>query len=90
MSDRATDEELASRIATFIWGAAPDAALLEVARQGKLHDPRSGPAGEAHAPDPGRSISTGFFEPKFNLDNLDKASPILPSSLRSISHCSSP
>jgi hypothetical protein len=36
MADRATDEELATRMATFIGAHAPDAPLLEDVRQGKL------------------------------------------------------
>ena len=33
------DIELASRLAFFLWGSGPDAALLEVADQGRLHEP---------------------------------------------------
>ena len=38
-ADRAPDTELAARLATLIWSAAPDATLLEAARRGDLHDP---------------------------------------------------
>jgi len=33
------DLELAARLANLLWSSAPDAALLEVARKGRLHDP---------------------------------------------------
>lgn len=37
-ADRASDTELAARLAGLIWSAAPDATLLEAARRGDLHD----------------------------------------------------
>jgi hypothetical protein len=77
MADRVTDEELATRMATFVWGAAPDAALLEDARQGKLHDPAVlDRQVKRMLQDPkSMNLVTGFFEPKFNLDNLLKSNP---------------
>ena len=33
------DFELASRLSFFLWSSTPDDALLDVAKQGKLHDP---------------------------------------------------
>jgi hypothetical protein len=36
---RVPDLELAVRLAKFLWNAAPDAGLLDVARDGRLHDP---------------------------------------------------
>src|SRR5262249_40829232 len=36
---RASDPELADRLARFIWNANPDASLLEAAQKGKLKDP---------------------------------------------------
>jgi hypothetical protein len=36
---RATDLELAARLAKLLWSSAPDAALLEVAKQDRLHIP---------------------------------------------------
>jgi len=77
MADRATDEELATRMATFIWGAAPDAPLLNDARQGTLHDPAVLDRQVKRMLQDSRSIKlvTGFFEPKFNLDDLDRSSP---------------
>jgi len=77
MADRATDEELATRMATFIWGAAPDAPLLEDVRQGKLHEPSVLDRQVKRMLQDPRSINlvTNFFEPKFNLDNLDKSTP---------------
>jgi hypothetical protein len=77
MADRVTDEELAARMATFIWGAVPDAPLLNDARQGKLHDPAVLDRQVKRMLQDPRSLSlvTGFLEPKFNLDDLDKSSP---------------
>jgi hypothetical protein len=77
MADRATDEELAARLATFIWGAAPDPPLLEDARQGRLHDPAVlDRQVKRMLRDPkSMNLVTGFLEPKFNLDNLLKSRP---------------
>ncbi len=36
---RVTDLELAGRLAKFLWRSAPDAALLDLARKGRLHYP---------------------------------------------------
>jgi hypothetical protein len=36
---RISDVELASRLSFFLWSSIPDEELLEVAAQGKLHDP---------------------------------------------------
>jgi hypothetical protein len=36
---RVTDLELASRLSFFLWSSIPDDALIDVAAQGKLHDP---------------------------------------------------
>jgi hypothetical protein len=36
---RVTDGELAARLAKLLWSGVPDAALLEVARKGRLHEP---------------------------------------------------
>ncbi len=36
---RVTDLELAERLANLLWSSAPDVALLDVARQDRLHDP---------------------------------------------------
>ena len=37
---RISDLELASRLSFFLWSSVPDAQLLEVAGQGKLHEPQ--------------------------------------------------
>ena len=37
---RISDLELASRLAFFLWSAPPDADLINVASQGKLHEPK--------------------------------------------------
>jgi hypothetical protein len=36
---RVTDPELATRLANLLWRSPPDAALLDVARKGRLHHP---------------------------------------------------
>ncbi len=36
---RVTDVELATHLANVLWSSAPDAALLNAARMGRLHDP---------------------------------------------------
>ena len=38
-SVKLTDFELASRLSYFLWSTMPDAALLDTARAGKLHEP---------------------------------------------------
>ncbi|MBZ5580438.1 MAG: DUF1592 domain-containing protein [Acidobacteriia bacterium] len=38
-SRRLTDREWASRLASLLWSAAPDAALVDAARRGRLQDP---------------------------------------------------
>jgi mono/diheme cytochrome c family protein len=38
-SYRVSDVELASRLSFFLWSSIPDAELMDVALQGKLHDP---------------------------------------------------
>ncbi len=37
---RVTDVDLASRLSFFLWSSIPDDTLLNVAAQGRLHDPR--------------------------------------------------
>ena len=39
LAEHVTDTEWATRIAALVWGAPPDASLLEDARSGGLHDP---------------------------------------------------
>jgi hypothetical protein len=39
VGERVSDAELAERLASFLWNAAPDEALLNEARRGRLHDP---------------------------------------------------
>ncbi len=76
-SYRIGDAELASRLSFFIWGAAPDAELLQAARQGALatatglekqvrrllKDPRS------------EALSTRFASQWLRLQDLDKIRP---------------
>jgi hypothetical protein len=37
---RISDVELASRLSFFLWSSIPDATLLDLATQGRLHDPK--------------------------------------------------
>jgi len=77
-TDRATDEEIATRMSTFIWGMAPDASLLDDARQGRLHDSAViHRQVERMLRDPNSiHLVTTFLEPKFFLsDGLGKTRP---------------
>lgn len=37
--ERLTNLELASRLSFFLWGSGPDKALIDLAKQGRLHEP---------------------------------------------------
>ncbi|HLQ76601.1 MAG TPA: DUF1592 domain-containing protein, partial [Terriglobia bacterium] len=78
--DRATDDELATRIAAFIWGSAPDAGLQEDARKAKLHDPATLDQQVRRMLRDPKSVHlvTSFFEPQLSVDKLDKVSPNQP------------
>jgi len=86
-SPRVTDEELANRMAGFIWGqdAKPDAALLDAVRRGALQDPAVlEQQVRRMLRDPKSSaLATGFFERWMLADGLkqlassDKRNPAL-------------
>jgi hypothetical protein len=69
---RVTDLELAARLANFLWSGAPDAALLEVARKGRLHNPEALEA-QVHrmlADTRIAGLVSGFFGAWLGLDQL--------------------
>jgi hypothetical protein len=76
-ADRATDAELAQRIAKFVWGGSPDAQLLDDAQHGKLHDPAVLDQQVRRMLRDPKSINlvTGFFERWLMLDNLANVKP---------------
>ncbi len=79
LAERVTDMEWAKRIAALVWGAAPDASLLEDARNGSLRDPAVLNRQVIRMLRDPKSVSlvTGFLEPWLLLDRLNK-NPIDP------------
>jgi hypothetical protein len=75
--ERVTDTELAARLATFLWNGAPDAALLEAARRGDLHDPAALNRQVLRMLRDPRSVSLvdNVFAPWLSLDKLQAAQP---------------
>lgn len=70
--ERASDRELAGRLARFLWDAPPDAPLLEAAGRGDLHD-RGSLTGQVlrMLRDPkSSSLVDNFFAPWLSLDRL--------------------
>lgn len=79
-ANRITDDELAGRMAKFIWNGPPDAQLLEAARKGSLRkaaeldrqvrrmlqDPKA------------NSLVPGFFERWASLESLEKSQSVDP------------
>lgn len=74
---RVTDEELAARMAMFIWSGAPDAQLLEDVRRGRLRDPAVIDQQVKRMLRDPKSIDlvTNFFERAFWVENLAKMKP---------------
>ena len=73
----ASDEEVATRLATILWNSAPDAALLEEAQRNRLSDPVTL---ERHirrllADNRAQSFVSRFLVPWLQLDQLAKADP---------------
>ncbi|MBI1809747.1 MAG: DUF1592 domain-containing protein [Gemmatimonadetes bacterium] len=71
------DVDLASRLSFFLWGEPPDAALLAVARSGRLSTPE-GLRAEARRmlADPrSEALSTRFAAQWLRLQDLDKVHP---------------
>ena len=72
------DTELASRLSFFLWGAPPDAELVQLASQGRLRDPK---ILEAQArrllsdPRGADALATRFAAQWLRLQDLDKMQP---------------
>jgi hypothetical protein len=76
-AERADDAELAARLATLLWNAAPDAPLLADAKRGRLHEPA---ILNSHVVrmlrDPkSASLVDGFFARWLSLDKVKEARP---------------
>jgi hypothetical protein len=76
LAEHITDEEWATRIATLVWGTAPDASLLEDARSGKLHDPAVMNRQVLRMLRDPKSLTLvlNFLEPWLSLDQIKKTS----------------
>ena len=76
-AERATDEELAARVARVIWNGAPDASLLDDARQGHLGNPGAlrrhivRMLGDARS----SALVDGFFTEWLSLDKIKTIHP---------------
>ena len=74
---RISDIELASRLSFFIWSSIPDDELLDVAAQGKLHEPRilelqvRRMLGDARA----QALVTNFASQWLGLRRIDSVAP---------------
>jgi tetratricopeptide (TPR) repeat protein len=77
-ADRASDADLAARIARFIWNSNPDAALLETVQKGTLRNPGVlEQQVRRMLRDPkANSLATNFFERWMLRDSLDRAQSI--------------
>jgi hypothetical protein len=75
VAERVSDIEWATRIATFLWSAPPDAALLDDARKGSLNDPAVLNRQVIRMLRDGKSAGfvTNFMEPWLMLDQLKNA-----------------
>jgi hypothetical protein len=76
-AERADDAELATRVATLLWNAAPDAPLLADAKRARLHEPGVLTSHvERMLRDP-KSVSLvdGFFARWLSLDKVTQARP---------------
>jgi hypothetical protein len=75
-AERVNDTEWATRIATLIWGTAPDASLIEDARNGNLHNPAVLNRHVIRMMRDPKSVSlvSNFLEPWLLLDHLKNSS----------------
>lgn len=75
LAEYVNDAEWATRIAALVWGAPPDASLLQDARDGSLHDPAVLNRQVIRMLRDPKSVSlvSNFLEPWLSLDHLDKA-----------------
>jgi mono/diheme cytochrome c family protein len=76
LAERVSEMEWATRIAALVWGAAPDAGLLEDARNGSLRDPSVLNRHVIRMLRDPKSVSlvSNFLEPWLSLDQLNKFS----------------
>jgi hypothetical protein len=74
---RLGDVELASRLSFFVWGAAPDQALLDLAAAGRLSAPAAieKQVGRMLADRRAEALSTRFASQWLRLQDLDDVSP---------------
>lgn len=72
-----SDVELASRLSFFLWSSIPDDELLNVAQQGKLHDPAvlKQQVRRMLADPRSQALVTNFTGQWLYLRNLDKLTP---------------
>jgi hypothetical protein len=71
------DAEIATRLAAFVWGGAPDQALLDAARSGRLKDAAGLEQQVRRMLSDARSnaLVAGFFDPWLELDSLARVKP---------------
>ena len=76
-AERLTQFELAARLATFLWGDAPDAQLTDLARRGRFSNPRVlDEQTRRMLADPRSSAwLRGFFGQWLSLRNIDQVKP---------------
>ncbi len=72
-----TDLELASRLSFFLWSEGPDAALVEAATAGRLHDPAvlSAQVRRMLADPKSATLVTNFAFQWLNVPQIDKIQP---------------
>jgi hypothetical protein len=77
LAERASDAELATRLAALIWKGAPDASLLDDGMHGRLHDPAVLQRQVARMLRDPRSTALvdGFFASWLSLGRVRKAKP---------------
>jgi Protein of unknown function (DUF1592)/Protein of unknown function (DUF1588)/Protein of unknown function (DUF1585) len=73
----ANSQEIATRLATFLWNSAPDAALLQDAQRNRLSDPATleRQIRRMLADDRAQAFVSRFFFPWLELDKLGNADP---------------
>ncbi len=74
---RITDDDLASRLSFFLWGAPPDQQLLDLAEKGKLHDRKvlEQQTRRMLADRRSMALSTRFAAQWLRLQDMDKVDP---------------
>jgi beta-lactamase regulating signal transducer with metallopeptidase domain len=72
-----TDRDLAARLSKFLWSGEPDAALVKLAAQGKLRDPRTlhQQLGRMLSDTRSDAFVRGFFDRWLSLDHLEALKP---------------